>query len=878
MLCALLLDANELVGPDRLAELAWGLTPPSTARAQIDICVSALRRALDQAGADARIEARRSGYALHVAPELIDITLFDVRVAESRAAAMDQRWDDAAALLRSALALWRGPAFGGALPGEVRRFDEKRLRAQEDRVDVDLQLGRHHALVAELRALVAEHPLRERPRGQLMLALYRSGRQSEALDVYRAGRHLGLEPGDRLRELEVTIRLDRENTEPVAGGPRQLPADVGGLVGRDDLVAELERLLTGERDTTPVVNLVGEPGMGKTALAVHVAHRVAYAFPDGQLFCDLSGTNPAEVLGRFTSAFGAVGSTLPDGLDERAEMFRSMLANRRVLLVLDDAATASQFAALLPGSAACGVIVTSRVAVGGTHHVEVGPLSPADSLRVLDRPELVEVAAGVPLALRLLGGCPQGTVPRGDVLTLADEGLEPEPRRALRLMSALDGDSLPRWAATAVSGGFDPLKQLVDARLLDVTGSDVTGLPRYRFHGVVRSFARDRVLADEARTAFERVAGGWLALAERAHQRLYGGAFTILHGSATRWRPHAPYVDQVSQDPMGWLDSERANLCAAVFQAADLGLDELCWDLAVTLVTLFETRCYLDDWQLTHDRALAAVRKAGNRRGTAAVLCSLGSLHISRRRGEQARAVLEPALELFGELHDTHGLAMARRNLGVVEYREGRPELATRMFELSLTGFERVGDVVGQAYVVSQLAQLSLDRGEYDLAVGRLREALVMCRDIRSPRVESQVLYRLGSAMLLQGRYEQAQQLMTSVLGMVRRSGDTVGESYALHSLGLISGRLRMFTEAGRSLRRAIRLCEANLDRVGAARIRLDLAQLVSQQGETFDAVAIAEQAMTTFQELRLSLWESRTFVVLDKIRAENRVRVAGPD
>ena len=220
---------------------------------------------------------------------------------------------------------------------------------------------------------------------------------------------------------------------------------------------------------------------------------------------------------------------------------------------------------------------------------------------------------------------------------------------------------------------------------------------------------------------------------------------------------------------------------------------------------------------------------------------------------------------------------MVRRNLGLLEYDEGRPEQATRIFEQSLAGFKRVGDIVGQAYVVSQLAQLSLDKNEHELAVDQLREALAMCREISSPRVESQVLYRLGSAMLLQDRYEQAQQLMTSVLGMVQRSGDTVGESYALHSLGLIHGRLRMFVEAGRLLRRAIRLCEENLDRVGAARIRLDLAQLVSQRGETFHAIAIVEQAMMTFQELRLSLWESKALAVLEKITAENPLPAAVP-
>ncbi|MCR3754186.1 DNA-binding transcriptional activator of the SARP family [Lentzea californiensis] len=952
VLSALLLEANRVVGMDQLIDAVWEHSPPSTARAQIQICVSALRREFKSAGVDAQIETRQPGYLLRVAADKIDVFLFERRVAISDLAVRQGRPEEASTVLRSALALWRGPALSGAgatLQNKALRLDEKRLSALENCVEIELSLGRHHALVDELQSMVTENPLRERPRGHLMLALYRSGRQSEALEVYRAGRdlfieRLGLEPSDHLRRLETAIltddkvlRLDQDEPALVAAhnvvSPHQLPATTSDFIGRQDVVARAENVLSGDHMTMHVVNISGKAGIGKSALAVHVAHRVAAdTYPDGQLYCDLRGTQaqpatPAEVLGRFLSALGAAGSALPDGVDERADMYRSMLANRRVLVVLDDAGSESQVHQLLPGSPTCGVMVTSRArltGLAGSHLVEVDFMNSDDARELLGRiigrqrlerepaavEALIEVVGGLPLALRIIGARlaarPHWSLAsmvgrladerhrldelaHGDMvvrasLSLTYDGLEPDARRVMRLMSLLETESLPVWTATALTDdphhGFDLVERLVDAQLLDVVGNDVTGLPRYRFHDLIRLYAKEQLAEHEAPAtqlaSVERVAGGWLAMAEQAHQRLYGGDFTLLHGQGRRWQPHAQYVDQVLQDPMGWLESERANLCAAVLQAADAGLDELCWDLAMTLVTLFETRSCFDDWQHTHERALDAVRRAGNTRGTAALLCSLGSLHHSQRRMEASRAALEPALELFTELDDTHGLALTRRNLGLLEYNEGRPEVSRQIFEQSLAGFKRVGDVIGQAHVVSHLAQLSLDRGEHELAFSQLGDALGMCREVSSPRVEAQVLYRLGGAMLAQGRYEQAQQLLTSVLTMVQRSGDTVGETYALHSLGLIHGRMRMFAEAGRLLRRAIRLCEENLDRFGAARIQLDLAQLVSERGDTFYATAIVEQAMTTFQELRLALWESKALAVLQKITAENSLSAAG--
>jgi DNA-binding SARP family transcriptional activator len=951
ILGALLLDANRVVSMDQLIDAVWEERPPTTARSQIQICVSALRQLFTRVGVECPIITNPPGYLLRVAEGQLDMQAFGRGVSEADRVAHEGRLTEAVELLRQALALWRGPAMGGEasplLRNKAIRLDEDRLNALETCLDLELRLGRHRQLVGEIGGLVQEHPLRERLRGLYMLALYRSGRPADALEAYRAGRRilvdeLGLEPSEELRRLEAAILAEDQGlqlavrpqptavpTAPVVA-PHQLPADIVDFTGRELLVGEAEAVLANRAEdgwadrAVPVVLIAGKAGIGKTALAVHVAHRLHRdGFPDGQLFCNLAGTQrepvaASDVLARFLRAYGVPGASIPDSVDERADMYRSLIADKRVLVVLDDVATESQVTPLLPGSGSCAVIVTSRArltGIPGGRLLDVGVLGAEQALgmlasvvgaeRVGREPAaadaLVRVVGGLPLALRIvaarLAARPHWSLAsmlgrladerrrldelaHGDMmmrasLSLTYDGLQPAAARLFRLLGVVAAESVPTWVAAGLLDE-DPvesaslLELLVDTQLLDVVGLDLNGEPRYAFHDIIRLFAGERLARSEdagaRQQALIRVLGGWLALLEAAHRKLYGGDFTVLRGDSPRWQPPADVLAVVVADPLRWLDAERPNLCAAVGQAADAGLHEQAWELAVYLVALFEAFSYFDDWQSTHDRALEAVRRAESRRGEAALLCSLGSLHVSRRRLAAAHAVLHPALSLFRTAGDEYGVAMTQRNLALLYDNEGETEAALAAYQQAADGFRRTGDSVGQAYVLNQIAQIELANGETAAAIDRLRGALEVCRDVESPRVEAQVLLRLGEAMFQQRQYEEAQLIMSTVLEMVRRGRDTVGESHALRALGVIAARLGRPAEAEDLLLAAVAIREQALDHAGAARIHLDLARLLADRGQTTEAVELVERAVKTFDERRMQIWQTRARQLLDSL------------
>ncbi|MGW5740802.1 BTAD domain-containing putative transcriptional regulator [Amycolatopsis sp. NPDC003861] len=943
ILGALLLGANRVVSTDFLIDAVWEQRPPSTARSQVQICISALRQAFRSRGLPSPIATRAGGYVLTVADGGLDVQVFEGLVGRADAAERAGRLEDAVELLRQAQALWRGPVLGGDVSAALRsgavRLEEERLQALENRIDLELRLGRRHRLVGDMTGLVEQYPLRERLRGLLMLALYRSGRSAEALDVYRAGRattiaELGIEPGEDLNRLHLGIlarddALQADDERPAAPAPQPvtephlLPADTSDFAGREELIEQAEDVLlpgAGQGQAVRILVVTGKAGVGKTTLAMHVSHRLAEHFVDGQLYCNFAGMSgsaldPVDVLGRFLRALGLPRSSVPDDVDERAEMYRSRLGGRRILVVLDDVTAESQVTPLLPGSESCAVIVTCRTrltGISGARLLDVDVLEPGPAVRLLasviggDRVHrepaaaeaLVKLVGGLPLALRIVAArlaarsywslasmlgrladerhrldeLAYGDMEVRASLLLTYEGLDPRPARLFRLLSLAAGDGVPAWAGAAmldvdVEQATDALEVLVDSQLLEVVGMDPAGRPRYGFHDIIRVFAKERLAEQETpdvrAEALHRMLGGWLAFVDQAHRKVYGGEFTVLRGNARRWPLPG---DVVLDDPLLWLEMERINLCRAVGQAADAGLHELCWELAVRSVTLFEAHSYFDEWQQTHDRALEAVRRAGNRRGEAALTCSLGSLHLTRHRLGRARSVLQPALRLFSELGDDHGLALTRRNLALVDYNQGDRERSADEYRLALEGFRRVGDLVGEAHVLSQVARIELDAGGYGHAIEELNRALAICREVGGQRVETQVLYWLGEAMFRQRRYEQAELLTGVVLDMVRRNGDAVGESHALHTLGLIKGRAGDREQAEKLLRAAIDVCEQIADPVGAAAVTLDLAALLGEHEEYSRAVTLAEQALRVFVDRGAPALEARARDVFESL------------
>jgi DNA-binding SARP family transcriptional activator len=406
IMALLALEANRVVPVDRLIDAVWEDAPPSTARGQVQICVSALRRTFTGRSLASPFETHHSGYLLRVADGQLDADVFGRLIAEARSTAALGDVAAAAERMRAALALWNGPALAG-LPGRVidagrKRLEELRTAAIEERIRLDLALGHHEDVIGELIWLIERDRLRERLYALLMLALYRAGRQAEALDVYHAARTafvdtLGIEPGDELRRLEQGILLGDPELElsthrgtarrayrPAAPrpAPHQLPSDTADFVGRDDeLTAACDALAQGRAEgrAVPVVCVTGRAGIGKSALALHVAHRALPSYPDGQLYAsfDAMAGRTERVLRRFLRALGVDRDDIPAETDEQAHLYRSRLAGQRILILLDGVTDETQVQPLLPGSGSCGVLVTSRSALVGPPRRAPHPTSAA---------------------------------------------------------------------------------------------------------------------------------------------------------------------------------------------------------------------------------------------------------------------------------------------------------------------------------------------------------------------------------------------------------------------------------------------------------------------------------------------------------------------
>lgn len=960
VLATLALRADRVVSVDQLVNAVWDGSPPSTARGQIQGCISGLRKLLGDAGQPDGIQTRPTGYLLTLPEAALDSQTFTRLVSSARALASTGDGEQAAAMLREALDLWRGPALDGIQSDVVQRgaavLEDARLAAIEERTRLDLELGRHVDVTTELRALIDEAPLRERFYGFLMLALYRSGRQVDALEVFRQARdtliaELGIEPCQELRDLQLAVLSNDPSldlaaagagsvarADPPASSPNQLPSSIADFTGREGHLARIRDILTADqrsdspRYAVPIIAIAGPGGVGKSTLAVRAAHELSEAFPDGQLYVDhqsASGENRiCTLLARLLHALGVPDSAIPDDRAERTQMYRSRLAGKRVLLVLDDVADEDDVLPLLPGSPTCALLATSRTRLAGlpgAHWIDIDAFDRETSLALLTKlvgaarvqaepdaaAQVIAYCGGLPLALRIAGARlaarPQWRIADlarrlKDEVNRLDElsyrGLELRSsmnlgfwalsegaKRLFCLLALPEAPTLPGWvAAVLLETGLGQAERLaevlVDAQLLEPVHNP-DGMAGYRFHDLVRVYARERLTETttdaERHDALSRVLGAWLALAETAHRKEYGGDYTILHGSAPRWSLPDGVDGDLLSDPMSWLDTERAGLVAAVRQAAEAGMDELCWDLALTAVSLFEVKGHVDDWQETTELAYEVCLLAGNRTGCAAMLYSLGTLHVAQKRTYDAERAFDDAFTIFQSEGNTHGQALVLRNSALVDRMLGNYDAMWTKYLDALAKMRTVGDLIGQANILRSMAKFRMDEGDLDEAQQMLGEALELCQSAGYLRGEAQVISRFGELHMRTGQTARARQALNEVLKTVRRIGDRVGEAHALYGLGIVRTREGKLDSAQTTLANALATAVQAGDRAIEGQARYALGEIALARGETAASAVHLTRAQQTFGELGSSLWQAKTFILLSEV-AESEVDGGGSD
>jgi DNA-binding SARP family transcriptional activator/tetratricopeptide (TPR) repeat protein len=881
LLAVLLLEQGRGVSASRLAELLWDGDPPSSARNALSTHVSRLRAALDPGLV--RIDRSGSGYVLHTDPQRIDAHRFEDLVRQAR----DLPVPDRAPVLRSALALWRGRLLADLGSDQLRDWlgaglEELRLAAVELRSEADLAAGRHTELIPELQCLVSTYPSRERFIADLMLALYRSQRQTDALAVYEDSRRvladeLGLSPGPELRELHERIlrtdpvldlpeRITALGREPVSPpAPRQLPHDIANFTGRDAEVAALDALVPDERTAPTIVSIDGAPGTGKTTLAVHWAHRQAARYPEAQLYLNLRGYGPGEPVGPSAAAeillrsLGIDGEQIPPGADERSALLRSSLAGRSVLMLLDNARDADQVRPLLPGTGSL-VVVTSRSQLRG---LSIRDGAHRVTLRRLPADQAVELLAGA----------------------VGVERVTAEPAAAARLAELCDNLPLALAIVAERAHRAGTLAEVVEALADEHARLDQLGTGEGDPHTDLRAALSwsYQALAADAAVMFRKLG---------LHPGIYvdlAGAAALADVPVPRAKAALDHLATVHlvEEPR-WQVYELHDLVR--LYAADLAVEYeseaerddtvrriLSWYLHLTVSAdrrllphrrrdfvapheplrpplEFADQAAAIDWFTAEYHCLRAVASWAVEHGYAEYgwRIALAMLTFIDRTVPVAEAVaffelVHRAVKSDGDLV---GTAYTLNALGAVQLGNDDPRRAWPYLEEALALFQRLGHRRGEAMLLGNIGLAASELGEYEAARYHFAVALKLCDQLAYPRGTVLNLDNLGVMHTATSEYAQAVRCHLRADEISRTLGDPLLDAINQHHLGRAYAGLGRISLSAKAFRESVARYRHLGNRRWAAIVLTDFATMLNKANHPTLARTMWQEALTTLTDL----------------------------
>ncbi|MER7455808.1 BTAD domain-containing putative transcriptional regulator [Micromonospora sp. NPDC126480] len=883
VLAGLLLRPNEVVTIDELLAIVWSGEPPVSAAANLRTYVRKLRQALDTGhGGRDRIVAVGGGYLMRLNSRERDIDRFDAAVARGHAAMSQGEPQRAVEHLAEAVGMCRGVPLSDLplsplLALRVRQLEERQLLAEEDYAEFRLAAGTTAGVIQRLRVLVDQHPLRQRSWLQLMTALYRTGDVAGAVEAFHQARQrlaeqIGLDPGPELVRLYDDILHNRavlaatgSVARPADRRPAQLPLAVAGFVGRETELARLDAQLGEGADgpTNVVISVIsGMAGIGKTALALRWAHRVAKRFPDGQLYLNLRGyddenaVTPAEALRSLLEALDVPDGRIPATSDARVGLYRSLLASRQMLIVLDNARDSEQVRPLLPGTGRCAVVITSRdqlsglVASEGATPLMLDVLTEQESRsllgswlgtqRVAAEPEavsaIIDAASRLPLALSIVAArmAAKASFPlaalaveltpsetRLDALADGDvrrvfswsyRALSEQAARLFRLLGLHPGPDLTGPVAAALTGQAlaAAMSQLRELTRLHLLTEHQPG--RYVLHDLLRTYAAE--LAESGEPPAERRA---------ALHRLYDHYLRCAHPAARllqpQWasiKPVPPLPDNFARPPadraaaLDWLTAEHPVLVCVIRRAAETGFDAYACQLACSLTAFLAPRGLWQDQFTVQQIAVDAAERAGD--------------------------------------HDTQ--AMANRMLARAALRLNQHDVAEERLASALKLYEQLGDPTGQAQTLHSRTELAYERGRLQDALHHGREALRLHRLAGSPAGEGRTLNAIGFLYATMGDYQRAIANCTAALAIQEKIDDRNGKAATLDSLGFAYERLGHHERAANLYERSIEMFRDSVDRYHEAETLVRLGDVRATMGDG----AAAEDAWRRATEIYHSL------------------------